>query len=133
LVKIHRNYTVEEIAGSFAVHKNTVRNWMRHGLQAIDSRRPCIIRGQALADFLTASRKATKQSCLPNQFYCVGCRRPVTPAGGMVDYVPISARSGNLSGICPDCHRIIYRRSSFAGLDAFRGFFDVTIRKPADG
>jgi hypothetical protein len=28
LVKIHRNYTVEEIARLLKVHKNTVRGWI---------------------------------------------------------------------------------------------------------
>ena len=32
LVKIHRNYTVEEIATLFGIHKNTVRDWVKAGL-----------------------------------------------------------------------------------------------------
>jgi len=29
LAKIHRNYTVEEVALLFSVHKNTVRSWVK--------------------------------------------------------------------------------------------------------
>ena len=32
LAKIHRSYSVEEIARLFRVHKNTVRAWLRQGL-----------------------------------------------------------------------------------------------------
>ena len=32
LVKIHRNYTVEEAARMFGIHKNTVRAWIEAGL-----------------------------------------------------------------------------------------------------
>jgi hypothetical protein len=30
--KIHRNYTVAEIATLYTVHRNTVREWIKHGL-----------------------------------------------------------------------------------------------------
>jgi hypothetical protein len=29
LAKIHRNYTVEEVANVFGVHRNTVRQWIK--------------------------------------------------------------------------------------------------------
>ncbi|MEO7863683.1 MAG: helix-turn-helix domain-containing protein, partial [Nitrospirales bacterium] len=32
LVKIHRNYTVEEIANLFGIRRNTVREWVKRGL-----------------------------------------------------------------------------------------------------
>ena len=36
LVKTHRNYSVEDISRLFDVHKNTVRNWLKLGLAAVD-------------------------------------------------------------------------------------------------
>ena len=45
LAKIHRNYTVEEVAGLYGVHRNTVREWVRRGLPTIDDRRPMLIVG----------------------------------------------------------------------------------------
>ena len=48
LVKIHRNYTVEEIAKLFGIHKNTVRNWVKDGLATIDDKRPMLILGHEL-------------------------------------------------------------------------------------
>lgn len=52
LVKIHRSYTIEEIAKLFGVHKNTVRHWMKNGLTATDDKRPMLILGRVLAAFL---------------------------------------------------------------------------------
>jgi transposase-like protein len=43
LVKLHRNYSVEEIARLFDLHKNTVRHWLKQGLAAIDDRRPRLV------------------------------------------------------------------------------------------
>jgi predicted DNA-binding protein (UPF0251 family) len=35
LVKIHRIYTVEDAARCLAVHKNTVRRWIKAGLPTV--------------------------------------------------------------------------------------------------
>ena len=49
LAKIHRNYTVEEVAALFDIHKNTVREWVERGLPTNDDRRPMLIPGRVLA------------------------------------------------------------------------------------
>ena len=56
LVKIHRNYTVEEVASLLGVHRNTVREWVKRGLATIDRKRPMLIHGRDLAAFLQARR-----------------------------------------------------------------------------
>ncbi len=73
-VKIHRNYTVEEIASLFGIHKNTVREWIKAGLPVLDDKRPMLILGQELAAFLQARRIKNKQTCQPGQMYCFRCR-----------------------------------------------------------
>lgn len=56
LVKIHRSYTVEEVAKLYGVHKNTVRAWIKQGLPICDDRRPTIVLGREIAVFLQARR-----------------------------------------------------------------------------
>jgi transposase-like protein len=63
LVKIHRSYSVEEIAGLFGIHKNTIRAWLKQGLEPIDKSRPVLVHGKVLAAFLTARRAASKRPC----------------------------------------------------------------------
>ena len=48
----------------------------------------------------------------------------------MADYVPMTATSGNLRGICPDCHKLIHRRVALTKLDAVRGSLEVRSRRP---
>jgi hypothetical protein len=126
LIKIHRSYSVEEVAATLGVHKNTVRNWLRHGLKANDSSRPLLIHGQGLVGFLQARRQANKQRCKPGEIYCVRCRTPVSPAGSMADYLPLAAASGNLRGICPHCDTLVHRRVSLARIDTVRGDLDIS-------
>jgi Homeodomain-like domain len=130
LVKVHRNYSVGEIARRFGIHKNTVRNWLKQGLVAIDGQRPILILGRGLSRFLTERRRKTKQSCGPGRFYCIACRAPKVPAGNMADCIQMSASSANLCGICPDCNRLIYRRVNLAKVDAVRGNLEITFTQP---
>src|SRR5258707_10846401 len=88
LVKSHRNYTVEEIARLFAIHKNTVRLWIKTGLETIDDRRPMLILGHGLISFLRLRRAKNKRPCASGQMYCIRCRIPRFPAGGMTEYQP---------------------------------------------
>ena len=126
LAKIHRNYTVEEIATLFGVHRNTVRAWVKRGLPTSDDRRPMLILGRDLVAFLQLQRAKNKRTCQPGEIYCVRCRAPKAPAGDMADYEALTATQGNLIAICPDCETIIYRRASLAKLAQICGKLDIT-------
>lgn len=127
LAKIHRSYSVEEVSCLLAIHKNTVRNWLRQGLKAIDEQRPTIIQGVELRRFLRNRRTHAKQTCGPGRIFCLPCRAPKVPAGNMAECIAVSETTGTLRGICPDCDRMIYRRVNPQKLDAVRGELDVTV------
>lgn len=129
LIKIHRTYTVEEAANALSLHKNTISRWTKRDLAVIDKRRPKLIHGEALVQFLIERRTKSKQPCQTGQIYCVACRAPKRPNGDMADYVRRSKGAGNLRGLCPDCDRLIYRRVSLAALDEVRGHLDVTFTR----
>ena len=130
LAKIHRNYTVPEVAKLYGVHRNTVREWIKRGLATTDLRRPLLILGCDLAAFLLAKRRKNKRPCLPGQIYCVRCRLPKEPAGGLAEYQAATLTQGNLVGICPNCDMMIYRRVSLEKLPLARGELDVSLPKP---
>ena len=126
LVKIHRSYTVEEIAMLFGIHKNTVRRWVKEGLAVIDDKRPMLILGHVLVEFLQARRVKNKQPCKPGELYCVRCRCPKSPAGDMAEYSPITEKFGNLIAICPDCDALMNRRVSLAKIRQVSGKIDIS-------
>jgi len=130
LVKIHRSYTVEEIARLFGIHKNTVRRWIKEeGLTPIDDKRPMLILGRVLSAFLQARRVKNKQPCKPGELYCVRCRTPKLPAGKMAEYTPVTEKFGNLVAICPDCDCLINQRVSLARIAEFQGKVDISFPK----
>jgi len=127
LAKIHRSYKVDEAADLYQVGKNTVRNWIKQGLPTCDNKRPIFILGTDLNEFHAKRRTKNKQPCKLNQIYCVKCRAPKEPAGGMVDYQPLNEKTGNLVAICPGCESMMYRRTSIAKIEQFSGHMSITL------
>jgi hypothetical protein len=126
LVKAHQAYTVEEVAKLFGKHEQTVRNWVKSGLAVIDDRRPQLILGSILAEFLRTKRQAGRKKCGPGEFYCLKCGEPRAPAGNMADYVSMTAASGNLRALCPICTTLMHRRVGHAGLTVLTQLLDIS-------
>jgi hypothetical protein len=128
-VKLLRSYTIDEIARTLEVHRNTVRHWIKAGLRTIDGKRPILILGSDLAEYLLRRREARRQPCRAGQMFCLKCRKPQEPAGLMADFVPSSAAAGALVGICPACNRLMYRRVSMARLSEVAGGLEVHLTR----
>lgn len=129
LAKIHRNYTVEEAARLYDVHKHTVRAWIKKGLPLCDECRPALILGIELRTYLQAKRQVRKHKCKLYELYCLRCRLPKRPAGDMVDFEPLNKSTGRLTGLCPDCDGLINRYASAASLAKISGYLEVCIPK----
>lgn len=125
-VKRHRSYTVDEAARVLRVAKVTVRRWLKCGLPAISDRKPLLILGADLAQFLEG-RRARKQTCALSECFCFTCRAPRSPAGDMADFIPLSSTSGNLRALCCDCTGVMHKRVSLAKLPDLCAILDVTI------
>lgn len=108
-LKVHRNYTVEEVARLLGVAKATVRRWISNGLPALRDRKPILVLGADLADFLHSRRKA-RQHCQPTQCFCLKCRAPRNPAERTVEFVPLTPTNGNMRANCSICGTIMHKR-----------------------
>lgn len=111
LVKIHRAYTVCELAKRLGVHKNTVRHWESHGLHPIDRTRPYLFDGLAVRSFLVRRNASRRRPCAPGTLYCLRCRQPREPALGMVEFVEQRSGVGNLRALCGTCETVMHRRA----------------------
>ena len=126
-VKLHRNYTIEDIADLFQLHKNTVRMWVKQGLPVIDSNRPMLILGSDLREYLQSKRKAKKTPCKLNEFYCVSCKAPKKPALNMAEFKAINEQTGRLIGLCPTCGSVMNKFVSQSKLPTIQKKLEVTI------
>ena len=108
--KLHRSYTIVELADRLDVHKHTVRGWVKAGLPTVDGTRPALIHGDEFQVWWRARAKAKKRPLQPGQLYCVKCREGKIPALRMVEYVQLSRTSGNLKALCECCGTMMHRR-----------------------
>lgn len=129
LVKIHRNYSVEQIANLFDIHKNTVRAWIKQGLCLIDEGRPMLILGSDLQLFLQQKRTRNKRHCQPDELYCLRCRAPKRPAANMMEFQALTEKLGNLIAICPDCNSLMNKRYSMAKKEQLTALLGMPLTK----
>ena len=132
-IKSHRSYTVDEAARALGLTKGTVRRWIRNGqLPALTDKRPHLIRGEDLKDFLKA-RKAPKAKCRPDELYCVKCRAPRIPKDRQVQISASNNTSGNLHGLCPVCGTRMHKHVSLARLPELRKHLRILPPGAGDG
>ncbi len=106
--------------------KGTFRRWIKSSkLPAIKDQKPHLILGGDLLDFLKG-RAARGAKLQLHECYCLKCREPRAPALGMADYIPMTATTGNLRGICPECGSLMHKAVSRAALPSLNGILDVT-------
>ena len=129
LVKINRNYTVDDAARLLGVHKNTVRAWIKSGLSVLDERRPFLILGYVLKEFLKNRRVKNKRPCKPGQFYCFKCRAPQYPAGNMAEYHEVTDKFGDLIASCYDCGTTINQRVSLSKIGRICSKINISFPK----
>ena len=111
----------------FRRHKNTVRNWLKVGLQPVDNRRPILILGRELSRFLHARREHARQRCRPGQLYCVRCRAPKLSGGGTGRLRADHIELWKFQGTAADCGTRMYRRVAWRKLTAVAGDLQVQL------
>lgn len=102
--KIHRSYSVEEVAILYEVHKRTVRNWIKKGLAVCDDKRPLLILGANLKQFLQQQRQVNKRNCKPSELYCFKCREPRTPDQNTIQFIQETSTKGRVISACSVCN-----------------------------
>jgi hypothetical protein len=127
-IKANKAYRIDELADAAGVTAPTVRNWIGAGLQLVDTNRPTMIMGFHALDFLKARKAKASRPLAPGEFYCLRCKAPRMPLGGLADYVPLSATGGRLKALCTVCECQCNRNISARDLAELCKFLDVVTR-----
>jgi hypothetical protein len=125
LIKREFPYFIAEIADLFQLHANAVRRWIKAGLRTVDGRRPLLVHGSDLIDFLDSKQEKRKQRCAINEFYCCRCRLPRKPRLNRIKIQIRNEATLNLSGVCEACGARMNRAGSVARIVDYARAFDV--------
>lgn len=108
-IRKHRHYTYEDAAEVLGLCVQTVRSWRGHGLQVMVERKPHLILGEAMIEFIEKRQKRVRHKMAPDQMFCMSCKAPRRPLGLIAAYVPISPGRGRLEGLCEVCEGSLNR------------------------
>jgi hypothetical protein len=76
LIKTRESYNTKTITKLLGVHARTIHDWCQEGLKVLN-RKPLLIMGFDLKEFLNNKAADRKHKLLPNEFYCIKCRKAV--------------------------------------------------------
>lgn len=125
-VKASLTYEVGEAAAALGKSEATIRNWIKDGLPVMASKKPCLISGQVLRDYIRAKSKGAKTTLGPDQLYCLSCQEGCKPLSMAVEITPNNDKTDRLKGVCETCggfaSRIISKSKSphFAAIFRFK-------------
>lgn len=111
-LKRTQTYTVPEAAASIGVSIGTVRRWVREGLPLIDDKRPQLIHGGAMREWLANKALARKVRCGPRQIYCCKCRdaRDILPGSAVI--IHRNEKAATVRALCIECGANMFRHCS---------------------
>ncbi len=84
-ISIHRSYEIKEISELIKVNKKTCFRWIDKGLKIVDqSKKPILISGADLKEFMKNKDSKNKVMLNRNQFYCFTCKAPTYAKKGTI-------------------------------------------------
>lgn len=131
-IKQSLTYTIGEAAEELDVSVATIRNWIRKGLPIETGKRPYLIYGVDLREFIRQNSKARKYKLYDGELGCFSCNASRPPLNGVAAYAPLTVKTGRLSGVCSVCGGKCSRIISTAQLSEFSEILEIQINDGGD-
>ena len=131
LIKRNYSYKYYEISELFGVSANVIPRWVKDGLRRIDDKKPYMIHGVDLADYLDAKQQARKKPCLPHEAMCFTCNAPRPFWESVVDITARNKKTVFISGLCALCDTSMNKIGSVSKIFAYQKIFKIqTVEAP---
>ena len=123
-VKSNATYSTQEVADLLEVHPRTVQGWYSEGLPRIDDRRPFLVLGANLIEFMRLRKSRNRKKCADNELYCCRCRVPRLSRNGFVTYQVLNSKTMIVRCLCSVCGSRMSQLRSIGSLDQLQRAFD---------
>lgn len=124
-VKASLTYDIAEAAKALGVTPVTIRNWIKDGLPVMSSRKPFLILGEAVREYLQGKRKANKRPLQPDELFCPSCRDGQKPVGLVVTITQLGSGTSLLKGDCEACGCTNTRMIAMRDRSTFAATFQI--------
>ena len=122
-VKAALTYDVSEAARALGKSPATLRNWIQDGFPIMATRKPYLISGAALREYLRAKYGKPKTILSSDELYCLCCQAGRHPVDMAVVATPNNSKTTRLRGICLECGAKACRLVSNASVSQFARTF----------
>jgi hypothetical protein len=89
------------------------------------SRKPYLISGAAIRDYLRVKYKASKSPLAPDELFCLSCRAGRKPLAMAVEAIPNTPKTTRLKGDCERCGASAGRMISNSMTHLFAETFEI--------
>lgn len=123
LIRRNCTYSIQEISSLYSIHANTVNVWFKSGLKKIDGKKPFLVFGMDLADFINEKNVKAKKSSAPDEMYCCKCKAPRKVLKNIVDIKIINSKRLMIKGVCAKCGIQINKLGAVQKLEEYKKIF----------
>lgn len=93
------NYTIKEISDCLDISEKTCLRWIENGLSIVSgSKKPILIIGSEIKDFLRKKDSKKRTKLKRNEFYCLTCKAARNAKRGSIKNL-----QGRKTALCPVC------------------------------
>ena len=121
----HISYSADDLATHFGVHVQTIREWVRRGLQPIDEHTPALFLGTYVMRFIDDMNSKRKTTTQFNEFYCMSCHAAHNPFNNTVVITTDNNGFIRATGICEQSGAHIHKTYKLCDMSKIHQQFTV--------
>ena len=104
LIISNRSYSTEKIERLLKIHPQTIREWINQNNLECVSRKPILIYGAILKEFIKNRNERHKKTLSFNEFKCLKCKAISIPKGNQISIYHNKNGSIRATGVCQNCN-----------------------------
>ena len=103
LIESNRSYSTEKIKKLIGIHEQTIREWVNQNNLECVSKKPILIYGAVLKEFIKNRNESHKKTLNFNEFKCLKCKAISIPKDNQISIYHNKNSSIRATGVCQNC------------------------------